>query len=127
MSYLGYRLSINNTIIYSNLIAPGSYSLQKQQRMVYTWKDANQVEHHDATGVPKIVISFSLRERSLSEQASVAGIFSSYENITVTYWDDIAGDYETGTFYMDPPTFSHHNAQAGSIMYDPTQITLTEY
>lgn len=127
MSYLGYRVKIGNTIIYSNIIAPGSYSLTKNERVIYKWKDANEVEHHDVSGNPKVQITFSIRDRSMTEQASIAGIFSSYKNLSVTYWDDVAADYVTGTFYMTPPTFTHHNAQAGSIMYDPTQITLTEY
>lgn len=127
MSYLGYRLKINNTIIYSNWIAPGSYQATPKERLVYSWEDANEKKHRDVLPDPQYEITFSLRERTLAEQISIAPIFSSYENISVTFWDDVNAVYKTGLFFMTRPTFSHKNAQAGSIMYDQTQIVLTEY
>lgn len=126
-NYLGYRLKIGNTIIYSKWIAPGSYKLTKKERVVATWKDADQIEHRDVVSTGKVEISFSLRERNRADQATLATILGSYNNLAVKYWDDVSASYKEGTFYMAPPTYSHKNAQAGSIMYDPTQIKLTEY
>lgn len=126
-NYLGYRLKIGNTIIYSKWIAPGSYSATPKERIVATWLDADQKTHRDVVSTGKMEIVFSVRERSKAEQAEIATIFSSYNNLSVTYWDDRSAVYRTGLFFMTPPTFKHKNAQAGSITYDPTQIKLTEY
>ena len=126
MSYSGYRVKIGSTIIKNTMIAPESYGIVKQERVISTWKDANQIEHRDMADTLKTQISFSIRERTMSEQASIAPIFQMLKNLTVEYWDDIAGDYVTGTFYMDPPTIQ--SARFGAeLIYRETAVTLTEY
>lgn len=126
MSYAQYRVKIGTTVIKNTMIAPESYSIVKNERLIYTWTDANQVEHRDMEDDLKTEISFSIRERTMAEQADIASVFSTLKNLTVEYWDDILGDYATGTFYMDPPTFTtvRHGA---SLMYRETAIHLIEY
>ena len=126
MSYSGYRVKIGSTIIKNTMIAPESYGIVKQERVISTWKDANQIEHRDMADTLKTRISFSIRERTMDEQASIAAIFATLKNLPVEYWDDIAGDYATGTFYMDPPTIQSARF-GGSLLYRETPITLTEY
>lgn len=126
MSYAGYRIKIGDTIIKNTMIAPETYSITKQERVVYTWKDANQIEHRDMADKLKTKISFSVRERKMIEQASIAPIFATLKNITVEYWDDIVGDYVTGIFYMDPPIIQSARFGA-SLIYRETAVTLTEY
>lgn len=126
MSYGGYRLKIGNTIIKNTMIAPESYSLTKNERIISTWKDANQIEHRDMAETLKAVISFSIRERTAAEQADIAPVFSTLKNLTVEYWDDIAGEYNTGNFYMSAPTFTTVRF-GGSLLYRETAVTLTEY
>ena len=126
MSYAGYRIKIGDTIIKNTMIAPETYSIAKQERVVYTWKDANQIEHRDMADTLKTKISFSIRERKMIEQTSIAPIFATLKNITVEYWDDIVGDYATGIFYMDPPIIQSARFGA-SLIYRETAVTLTEY
>ena len=126
MSYAGYRVKIGTTTIKNTMIAPESYSIVKQERVIATWKDANQIEHRDMADTLKAKITFSIRERKAAEQAEIASIFATLKNLTVEYWDDIAGDYATGTFYMDAPTIT--SVRFGdSLLYRETAITLTEY
>ena len=126
MSYAGYRVKIGTTTIKNTMIAPESYSVSKKERVIYTWKDANQIEHRDIADTLKAEISFSIRERTMEEQADIAAIFATLKNLTVEYWDDILGDYATGTFYMAPPNIQsvRHGA---SLLYRETAITLIEY
>ena len=126
MSYAQYRLKIGDTIIKNTMIAPETYSITKQERVIYTWKDANQIEHRDMADALKTKISFSIRERTMSEQADIAPIFATLKNLTVEYWDDIAGDYATGTFYMDPPIIQSVRFGA-DLIYRETAVILTEY
>lgn len=128
LNYSGYRVKIGNTIISNDLIQKGTYSFIKNKRIPGDWKDAAQIQHQQVLDNRKVTISFSLRERSLTEQDSVKGIFTSQENLSVQYWDDYACEYQTGTFYMDAPSISHLNTAGGNgINYAATQIKLTEY
>lgn len=126
MSYQGYRLIINGTQINNDLIQKGTYEFTKEKRMSADWEDATKTQHQQIVSRRKVVISFSLRERNLSEQESVAGIFATQEDIPVTYWDDYDCSYKTGSFFMKAPKISHRNT-IGGINYAATSIQLTEY
>lgn len=126
MSYT-YRLKINSTEIPSDWVAPGSFSVTPKKRVVQTWVDANYVEHHHVAASQKTVITFSLRVRTLADQETFKSILTSNENITVDYWDDKTCTAKQGTFFMDDVTFNHINSQRASLLYNATQITLTEY
>lgn len=125
-TYLGYRVKIGNTIISNDLIQKGSYNFVKAKRICRTWNDADLKEHQDISATRKVTISFSLRERSLTEQETIKDIFATQENLTITYWDDYDCSYQSSTFFMDAPNIQHLNT-VGGINYAATPITLTEY
>ena len=126
LTYAGYRLIVGGTTISNDLIQKGSYSFVKQKRIATEFKDSVLTDHQQVLPNRKVIISFSLRERNLTEQDSVKGIFATQENVSVTYWDDYECIYKTGTFYMDAPQITHRNT-VGGINYNSTPITLTEY
>lgn len=126
MSYNGYRLIINGITITNDLVQKGTYKAIPTKRVVATWEDANLVEHQDVLPTRKMDIQFSLRERNLTEQDSLKGIFSTQENIPVTYWDDKTCAYQSGNFRMEAPEFSHIST-VGGINYEATPIHLIEY
>ena len=128
LTYLGYRVKIGNTIISNDLIQKGSYNFVKNKRIPSDWKDAAQIQHQQVLDNRKVTISFSLRERKLTEQDDIKAIFTTQENLTVKYWDDYACEYKEGTFYMDAPTITHRTAAVeGGLLYASTPIKLTEY
>lgn len=126
ISYADYRVKIGDTIINNTLIQKGSYSFTKEKRIVSTWTDAEAVEHQKVLPDRKVHIKFSLRERDLTEQDSIKGIFATQENIIVTYWDDFLCEYKSSTFYMQAPVITHRNT-IGGLNYDATAIDLVEY
>ena len=126
MSYAQYRVKIGETVIKNSMIGPDSYQITKDERVISVWKDANQVEHREMDPVLKTSISFTIRERSMEDQQTIAPIFATLSNLTVEYWDDILGNYATGTFYMAPPTIQSRRHGA-SLLYMETQVNLTEY
>lgn len=126
LSYAGYRVKIGNQIINNNLIQKGSYSFVKEKRIPSSWEDVNKYEHQQVNSARKVVITFSLIERDLTEQDSIKSIFATQENLSVQYWDDYACEYKSGTFYMDAPKISHRNT-IGGLRYNATPIKLTEY
>ena len=127
MSYGGYRLIINGTVIDNTMIARGTYQFTKVKRMVSTWNDANLIEHQELLSNRKVEISFSLRQRTLADQETIKGIFALQENVPVTYWDDYDCTYRTSTFYMQAPKITHTNTATGDILYNATAINLVEY
>lgn len=126
MSYNGYRVKIGTTTIKNTMIAPNTWKVSKKKRIVATWKDANQVEHHDVMSTGKTEITFSLRARTASEQATLAPILSTTEGLTVEWYDDLSSTYKTGSFFMEAPTIESKRHGA-SLLYEPTAIKLTEY
>lgn len=126
LTYEGYRVKIGNTIISNDLIQKGSYSFVKSKRIAADWEDAVKTQHQNMMTKRKVRITFSIRERSLTEQDTIKGIFDTEENITVKYWDDYDCVYREGTFFMDAPEISHRNT-VGGINYASTSIKLTEY
>ena len=126
MSYSGYRIKIGATTIKNNMMAPDTYNVTKNKRVIYTWTDANQVEHQEIAPEKNVEIKFSIRERSMEDQATIAPIFQTLDNLTVEFWDDIQQQYVQQTCYMDPPTIQSR-AHGASLMYDETPVHLTEY
>lgn len=127
MSYDGHRITIGEIDITNDWIAPGTFNITPTKRIIDSWTDADLVEHQDILETRKMVIEFSIRERTLADQLTIAEIFSEQEDISVSYYDDISGTYKNGTFYMDAPKFSHLNTKTGQILYAATPIKLTEY
>lgn len=126
MSYLGYRVKIGDMIIKNTMIAPDTFQIRKAKRVVATWKDANQVEHHDVMSAGKTEISFSIRARSAEDQAAIAPVLETTEGLEVEWFDDLTATYKTGSFFMEAPTIQSKRHGA-SLLYEPTQIVLTEY
>lgn len=126
MSYLGYRIKIGNTIVPNILIAKGTYQFTCADRVSGTWKDANGIEHSEVFNTKQRKVAFSLRERNLSEQNDIKGIFANYENVSVKVWDDTICDYVNITCKMSAPTFASIGYET-DIRYPSTSITLTEY
>lgn len=127
MSYLGYRIKIGNTIIPNNLIHPNSWNYTPTKKIIKQWEDANGTIHQDIRIIPRVEIKFSIRIRTLADHEEIASVFATQENLTVTYWDDVTCAYKTGTFFMDAPSFTHINTSTEQILYDATEIHLTEY
>ena len=126
MSYNGYRIKIGTTTIKNTMIAPNTFKVTKTKRMVATWKDANQTEHHDVMSAGKTQITFSIRARTASEQATLAPIMSATEGLTVEWYDDLSASYKTGSFFMDAPSIQSKR-HGNTLLYEPTAIKLTEY
>ena len=125
--YKGYRVKINEKIVSDNLIAQGSYSSYKKQRVLYDYHDGYGKMHEELSPRVTMHISFDIRERSEQEQRDLSSIWEQFSDILVEYWNDVKAVYETGYFKMERPVFKHRNTRGGRIRYDKTTITLEEY
>ncbi len=125
--YSGYRIKINGTIVSNDFISQGSYTSQRERRVLEGYYDANGVRHEELSARETIKISFVIRERSMKEQEYLHTIFQQNENVQVEYWDDTGAEYKTGIFKMERPLFAHRNTRYGSISYAKTTIVLNEY
>lgn len=127
MSYKGYRLKIEGAEISNLLISKGSYSFRKDKREAGSWTDANGISHFDNHKTTKAFIQFAIKEHTLAEHESIAGIFEKQEKVAVEYWDDYACKYVAGSFRMNAPGIKHIETPDNDIRYATIQITLEEY
>ncbi len=123
--YKGYRLKVNGTIIENLMIVRGSYSMMREQRVIDSYHDANGTYCEELSPASKAIIQFSIRDRSMEEQAAIAAAFSS-RNVSVEYWDDTTLKYDTGTFRVENPTYTHSYAVRDRIRYGQAAIVLKE-
>lgn len=124
--YNGYRVKINGHIVSNNMIAKGSYSQKKADRVIDEWNDADDVQHTVAMKNKRVTITLQLREHDLTEHAVFAALTEKSLNVPVEYFDDQTQAYLTGTFRMKEVTFEHGEATDKTIRYSETEIELTE-
>lgn len=126
MAYSGYRLKINNTVLSDAFISKGTYKLSQEDRVVDTWKDANQVNHVVTDGT-RSIISFQIREHGTDEHYKLTQLFRARNHVQIEYFDDITESYRVGDFRIPKIMFSHYNLTTQQLRYNATAITLEEY
>lgn len=124
--YANYRLKINGVIYNDSYIAKGSYKCEEARRVVRSWTDANGITHEEYAPTPKATISFAIREHDTNEHPALVTALSDYNDVTVEFYNDRTDSYRSGTFRIETIPFSHRNLEAGGILYNTTQIKLTE-
>lgn len=67
----GYRFYINGVPFNDSYISKGTYSCERQKRVIGSWKDANGIDHEELAPTDKTIISFDLREHNSSEHALI--------------------------------------------------------
>ena len=127
MAYEGYRVKVNNTVISNDLITKGSYKFKRISRILASYYDAAGLLHEEKSPHKRAVISFSIRERSRTEHASIMKAFAVRDNASVMYWDDEAGSYKEACCKINDLEISHFNTIGGDIRYAGMQITIEEY
>lgn len=125
--YKGYRIKINGNVIKNQMIVRGSYSFEKAERKLTEYYDQLGVRHEELSPRKTAIISFTIRERTLSENTEIMSILEVEENAEVEYWDDKKGEYRSGYFKIESYKLGHHNAFENDIRYKDTPITLREY
>lgn len=131
MSYKGYLIEINGLrlpyIDGVNIFENGAYNFQKERRSNFDWTDITGKNHHEVTPTERAVIKFKIKERTLEQQKKLIALFSTLENIQVTYYDDYLCEYVTSRFYVDNKTQTTGIATRDNIYYKAEEITLKEY
>lgn len=122
----GYRFYINGVPFNDSYISKGTYSCERQKRVIGSWKDANGIDHEELAPTDKTIISFDLREHNSSEHALIIPFFQDKDNISITYYDDRSDSYKSGRFRCSNIKFSHLNLTSNNIDYKAAQVTLTE-
>lgn len=125
--YQGYRVKINGNIVQNQMIARGSYSVQKERRVLASYYDAKGVKHEELSKRETAIIKFTIRDRNLAEHAAMMKILEVENNVEVEYWDDKKLVYNIGYFKVESYKIEHQNAFQNDIMYKSMPLTLREY
>lgn len=125
--YKGYRIKIEGKIVPNTMIAKGSYSLTKEDRVSESYIDADGIEHISTYGSERVKIDFQIKEHNMEEHESILHFIKKKNDITVEYFDDSKSEYEEGSFRMKEIKFAHVNAFNEEIIYENIPISLEEY
>jgi hypothetical protein len=126
MSYKGYRVKVNGVTIDNMMIVRGSYSMKREQRVIDSYYDAAGTLHEELSPASKAHIKFTVRDRSMEEQAVLLTAFSTGRNVTVQYFDDSTMDYNIGVFRVEDTEYTHSYAVNDRIRYGQAAIVLKE-
>lgn len=125
--YQGYRIKINGNIVENQMIASGSYSIKKTQRVLREYYDATGTRREELSPRVTAVINFTIREHNLQEHTAVMQILEVENQVEVEYWDDKKLAYGLGYFKVESYKVEHQNATQNDIRYKNMPITLREY
>lgn len=125
MAYEGYRLKINNQKIDNTMIKQGSYSVKPTRRVLDKYYDAAGGYHEELSPVVKMEISFTIREHNMDEHASLMSVLSE-RTVSLVYWNDLSGEYASGTFRVEDFKIPHNNALSNKIEYGSMMVKMKE-
>ena len=141
MAFAGYLIAHTNgsSPLDNKYIDWSSYdSSPKQREEIKAERDDNTRDliRVTASGM-KTAIHFKTRDGlHLTDKTAFMNWFKALQTdaerqkqrkVDIRYWDDDAGDYATGTFYMANPKFSIKHITGDDIIYNSTDIDLIEY
>lgn len=128
MSYNGYLIKINNATIPNRLIDRSSWSITPQARKVIeSFYDIDGRYHEYLADHQRATVQFTIREHSEAEHVDIVTYLKSRYNVKVQYYDDLNEVYASGSFRINDFVFKHKKTFDGTVWYDATPITLTEY
>lgn len=131
--YEGYQLRIGELKLpipdgeLKSILVADSYKYNRERRLIAEWQDANGKYHHETYPEEKTTISFTIKERSMEQQALLRPLLSKRNNIEVEYWDDVNEGYKTGLFFINNIEAVSSIATEDKIYYGTMDVTLTEY
>ncbi|MCF0128635.1 MAG: hypothetical protein HUJ70_08685 [Pseudobutyrivibrio sp.] len=125
MSYQGYLIKIGNNTVPVNIIVQGSYSQEITEPNIATWRNVDGVELRYRFP-KKLNISFNLKQRTESEQLSVAFLFAQSGQTICTVYNPVTGDYQQKSFYISTEALTLASQDSTEIFYDETQIKFEE-
>lgn len=131
--YEGYQIKVGELKLpipdgeLKSIFVPDSYNFNREKRLIAEWQDANGKFHHETYPEEKTTISFTIKERSMEQQALLRPLLSQRNNIEAEYWDDINEGYKKGLFFIDKIDSISSIATEDKIYYGELDVTLTEY
>lgn len=137
MSYQGYLIKLNTTILPMRFMALKSYTITPNQRMdLDSYRDANGVLHREVLGHTATKIEWAtpamLKNGDIAELNALfkANFENSIERrISATYYDMETDSYKSGTFYMPDVQYTIYrtDSKRNELYYNAARFALIEY
>jgi hypothetical protein len=123
----GHMLKINGTVIPNKYIDMQTYKCTPHKRRVIdSWYDGAGVKHEVYASHTATEIDFSTNGVFLAGRQAFLAYFPAKTGLTVEYYNDETGSYETGTFRVNDFTFERYKIKGANIIYKALGITLNE-
>lgn len=126
-NFTGTGITINGNAFDGNFIAPNTWKVKREKRLVRSWTDMLGNIHEDYYPNKKAKISFGIRKHTEAEHEEIIAFFSSVNNVSVSFWDDSTNEYVTAVVRINVPEWLHQVTRVGGIIYAETAIEMEEY
>lgn len=128
MSFLGYLIKVNGTIVPSKYINTKTYKATPDaQEVIDKYVDGNEVKHETLSPHKRTEIKFDTNGMYLASKNAFMAIFSEKSNLAVEFYNHVTDSYQTGNFKRNDFEFSMSKIRGNEIIYQPISVLLEEY
>lgn len=135
MSYDGYLIKIGGMWDYgglklpivdgANVIKNGTYLVRTEEKIVREWDDLLGYHHIETFG-DKIIVEFTIKERTEAQNQLLRDLFNPLPGTRVTYYDPKTQQYYSKEFKFEFPENIVTIATDKGVYYAETSVILTE-
>lgn len=136
MAFEGWLIKFGSTAV-PNHYLEGYKDTPNQRLEIDAYRDAAALLHRETSPNYKSKIIIPIRKLYLGEKIVLKAIIDSgivdggerERKVSMTYWNSEDLDYKSGVFYMADISYEvkHVNERKLDMVYEPFEITLTEY
>ena len=126
--YSGYLIKINNVIFPLKYIKVDTYECTPNQTLDEdSYTDGDGVLNREILPHTRTKIEFTTPELKERDLNILRTFLENRLRTSVTYYNTLTGNYDTGTCYIPEPTFSIYGIKNGEITYKSIRIAIIEY
>lgn len=133
MSFAGYLLKVNGTILPTKFIKLATYDVTPNQRIETSAdRSAGGVLVRDTVSHTPSKIEFQTPHMYEDDVQTLMGILSIgtgnlQRDVSLQYFCPDTQSYQSGTFYVPDTKFSIYRIDNGRLVYQPIRIAFIEY
>lgn len=128
MSFLGYLLKVDGTIIPNKYINISTYNTSPDTRRVLDgYYDGDDIYREILSPHTRSSINFSTNGMLADGKIFIMDKFGAKKNLNIEYWNEITEEYKTGLFKAEDFKISLYKIKGNNRFYQPVGISLIEY
>lgn len=123
----GHMIEINSVIVPNKYIDMSTYKcIPHKRRVIDSWYDGDSKKHEVYSKHTATEIDFATNGLMLADMQAISALFPTETNLSVRYYNDKTGQYETGIFRSNDFSFERYKIRGNNIIYKAMNVTLNE-